>query len=244
MADANRWAHTCKSCNHRQRWTGTAVIPPCPNCAKKKLAGQPTITGTVRVPLASAAVKEALAICDDIDYMAERVPSAGEDFAMSVQGKAADIRKTIEHLGSVTDGQTLALSNMQSGLSRWIRDCLISNLLILFAHTRKEIYDDDRHDGSSGRKGRGIARQYPQAALAGPEDPHYLAFGGGQFGKVALAATDRPGMSHLRSRADSNRVGPRGLLRTLRRRLELQVGGYPRRRHGGRPHEGLEGRQG
>ena len=67
-------------------------------------------------------VREALEVCDEMESLAEEVPSAGEDFAFDVLEKMRSIRGTIERSKSVTVNQKIALENMCSGLARWIRD--------------------------------------------------------------------------------------------------------------------------
>ena len=67
-------------------------------------------------------VDQALSIADEINSLIDQVPEAGLDFAVSVEERTADIAKTIEERGRVTEKQTAALGNMLDGLRRWCHD--------------------------------------------------------------------------------------------------------------------------
>lgn len=131
MSEGN-WAFTCPTCKHRYKWTGPmAPTPPCPKCqraheiAKQQKQQQPA--GSVRVPVTGDsddddAYEEAIGLCDEIESLADDVPSAGENFASSVCEKTAEIRQSIAASGRATPNQIRALENMRDGLARWIRD--------------------------------------------------------------------------------------------------------------------------
>lgn len=66
--------------------------------------------------------EEAVNVCDEILEVLEdeEFPSAGEDFAVSVGEKVADIKVFAEENGYVTDRQAEALENMLAGARRWL----------------------------------------------------------------------------------------------------------------------------
>lgn len=64
--------------------------------------------------------EEAMELCDQIEEMADEMPSRAEEFTSSVCEKSADIRASVEERGRATPGQILALENMVSGMSRWL----------------------------------------------------------------------------------------------------------------------------
>jgi hypothetical protein len=64
-------------------------------------------------------VKEALAIIDEMEQLAEEI--AWED-APDVLEKAQSIGRTIERTSNVTDNQMTALESMRDAMAAWIRD--------------------------------------------------------------------------------------------------------------------------
>jgi hypothetical protein len=122
MTTTSRQFTRCRTCQHRYEFTGIKP-PPCPKCNPVRPAGASVGSKGISIPPADAneQVNEALELCDEIDSLAEDVPSAGEEFASSVCERANDIRATIMGRNFVTDGQMSALENMRDGLSRWIR---------------------------------------------------------------------------------------------------------------------------
>lgn len=70
-------------------------------------------------------VKEALAQADRIYEMCETVAGYDRDdaweFANGVKEQTEGIAKTIEERWDVTENQQIALDNMESGISAWIR---------------------------------------------------------------------------------------------------------------------------
>jgi len=69
-----------------------------------------------------AEVSEVLSAAEEIQELADDIPPGGEEFALSVSEKAADIVATIERTGYATAGQLEALENMLDGLQRWFHD--------------------------------------------------------------------------------------------------------------------------
>ena len=67
-------------------------------------------------------VAHAWELINEIDLLAEDVPERGEDFALSILEKAADIGCYIDEHNHVTKKQLAALENMLDGLRAWIRD--------------------------------------------------------------------------------------------------------------------------
>jgi hypothetical protein len=95
--------------------------PHSPKLTGRKL--EPVEVET-KVPSAKA-VKEALRQAERIVEMCEEVAeydsSSAVDFAEGVREQTEAIAATIEERGDVTDGQWVALDNMESGISRWVR---------------------------------------------------------------------------------------------------------------------------
>jgi len=90
---------------------------------------QPAETGSIPQPEPEPAPEpefpedaaEALLQCETLLRMTEDVPEAGWSFAESVADKVRSISETIEHSKRVTDGQQMALDNMETGVAKWLR---------------------------------------------------------------------------------------------------------------------------
>jgi hypothetical protein len=67
-------------------------------------------------------VEAALELVDEIEELAEQMPSAGQEFAESVLANAKSIAATIERSGRVSPAQRKALNNFADGLAAWIHD--------------------------------------------------------------------------------------------------------------------------
>lgn len=63
----------------------------------------------------------ALELVEEIESMAENMPSAASDFTESVLEKAKSIAETVESRGFATGAQLTALENMLDGMGRWMR---------------------------------------------------------------------------------------------------------------------------
>jgi len=96
-----------------------AVFPPLTKAASPAAVTKPPAKPSTN---ATDDVAAALEIAEEIESLAGDLPTAGEDFGMSVLEKSADIAATIEERGRVTDGQMEALQNMLDGLQRWFHD--------------------------------------------------------------------------------------------------------------------------
>lgn len=70
----------------------------------------------------AASYDEAKDLIEEIGDLAGSICEAGQSFAESVSGKAADILESVEQFGCATDGQLQALENMLNGLQRWFHD--------------------------------------------------------------------------------------------------------------------------
>ncbi len=66
--------------------------------------------------------EEAYKIVKSILRMAESVPEKAEEFAAGVSETAVSIQSRIEKMGKATPKMISALTNMESGLSRWTKD--------------------------------------------------------------------------------------------------------------------------
>ena len=101
-----------------------AVIPSvvkAANGSAKRKTAQPAQQGSRRAVNAND-VDKALAMVEEIQSLADDVPAEGEEFAVSVLEKVADIASTIEEHNRVTDRQMTVLENMRDGLQRWVHD--------------------------------------------------------------------------------------------------------------------------
>lgn len=120
-----KWAVPCPKCGKRIEWRGEFSQRPKCVCERPATPGvniKPKSTVKVSAtPQADDSAEQAFELCDEIESLADDVPSRGQDFADSVLEKAADIRASVEQLGRASDGQISALENMRDGLSRWIR---------------------------------------------------------------------------------------------------------------------------
>lgn len=65
--------------------------------------------------------EDAVKQCEHILELCAQVGGAGRAFAESVSEKVESIAETITQRQSVTEGQQLALGNMQRGVEKWIR---------------------------------------------------------------------------------------------------------------------------
>jgi hypothetical protein len=125
---SGKWATTCKKCGTRYKWEGAmSPAPACPKCTSVEImpqlaAGQQQVKQSpsrgIKVPMAEAtdSAMHALELCDEIESLAEDIPSAGEGFAASVCERTAAIRETVELTNYATDRQIEALENMIGGI--------------------------------------------------------------------------------------------------------------------------------
>ena len=113
-------------------------------CPKPAKSARPIQSAADKSSL-PASVAEAFDIIDEIEELADLVPSAGKEFADSVRTTSQSIGDTIQGCGLVSKRQTTALLNMRDGLRKWQRTS-DSIAIDPIAHDENDSYsreDDD-----------------------------------------------------------------------------------------------------
>lgn len=106
------------------QWTETQITEkPDFVCSKPKAGGiRLSAKGVESDVDEQKHVEDAKEQCERILEKAEEIPDAGYDFAESVSEKCSSILVYIEKFKRVTPQQREALSNMEYGVDRWLRD--------------------------------------------------------------------------------------------------------------------------
>lgn len=133
---SGNWAFTCKTCNHRYRWTGASnPIPPCPKChpapapvgpqratpaSPRQVDAQAKQAKSITVEIGDSRYDEAQELIASIYETAEEMPDRAADFTESALETVAGIEETIESRQQATQSQIDALTNILAGMQRWI----------------------------------------------------------------------------------------------------------------------------
>lgn len=134
MPDSGCWAKRCETCGHRYRWNGSiGSPPPCPKCHPKprnatrppdKAWGPNGGNGSPKIVDPAERADEdfknlTLEMGEEILEMIDELPSRAQDFGESAADTVRSIMESIESRGFATQGQAVALGNIQSGVEKW-----------------------------------------------------------------------------------------------------------------------------